>query len=258
MNLESNLVMGLTLIQFKFMNNYYLASGFFNPKQIADVEEIEKIFTIDGNLVDCYSPRKHGVLKDMKMDSDFNKNIFINKILQTNIVEINKALNIIVNCRNYDLGTMWELGYFIGKNRESYHNQVILMNDEESKVDQFLFEFSKILVNYSDIMKPQSNRVVVDKSGHISFNPELLSSDDSEVLISIDDRNFKNMILLGYLYSTRGGGLNLYTYSEAEHGSNIMLAGTIKNHYQNVSPDALDNMTLTTSTNKASFSKIIE
>jgi len=90
------------------MKNYaYLASPFFNTKQLDFIERIEN--ELDGAGIKYFSPRSEGVLIDMTEEERKAKMI---DIFQSNIRHMREASFMVANIDDFDTGTMFEIGFF--------------------------------------------------------------------------------------------------------------------------------------------------
>jgi len=88
----------------------YLAAPFFNEKQLAFVESIENVL-ISAKL-DFYSPRSEGVLSSQTQEEKMkNKRAIYDK----NIENLDKCDLMVAVIDGRDTGTIWEMGYAIGK-----------------------------------------------------------------------------------------------------------------------------------------------
>ena len=84
----------------------YIASPFFNPKQIDQVEFIKKTLTKSG--YEYFSPKDFFVLKQNATQEDRQR------IFDVNVEKIKWADFILCNTEAKDLGTIWEAGYAYG------------------------------------------------------------------------------------------------------------------------------------------------
>ena len=90
---------------------FYIASPFFNDRQIEIVEEIKRI--LDNRGFSYFSPKDDCIFENDKgMDS--------REIFDTNCREIDNADGIIAVTDGADAGTMWECGYAYGKRNVIY------------------------------------------------------------------------------------------------------------------------------------------
>ena len=87
------------------MKKIYLASGWFNPTQDAELTQLEKIFDDRSDQFELASPRRIFVCppnapKEVQ-DETFDGNLH----------HIETADFLLVNTRDKDIGTIWEAGY---------------------------------------------------------------------------------------------------------------------------------------------------
>ena len=105
----------------------YLASGFFNPKQVALVDAIEAMAT-EMNLV-LYSPRRDGpgTLKDMTPEE---RAAIAPRIFAENCYEVERADLVFAVIDVRDVGVIWEMGYAhgVGTPIVSFSNENFGMN----------------------------------------------------------------------------------------------------------------------------------
>jgi nucleoside 2-deoxyribosyltransferase len=98
------------------MKTVYLASPFFNPKQIAVVESLEKEIVAAG--FQLLSPLRSGiVLKDL--DSEARKKA-AQKVFDMNVNWIVKADLILAVIDDRDTGTVWEMGFGYAHGKDIY------------------------------------------------------------------------------------------------------------------------------------------
>lgn len=83
----------------------YLASGWFNPTQDAELTQLEKIFDDRSEFFDLASPRRIFVCPP-DAPKDVQTNTF-----EGNLEHIESADFLVVNTRDKDIGTIWEAGY---------------------------------------------------------------------------------------------------------------------------------------------------
>lgn len=87
------------------MKKIYLASGWFNPTQDAELTQLEKIFDDRAEHFELASPRRIFICppnapKEVQ-DETFNGNLH----------HIKTSDFLVVNTRDKDIGTIWEAGY---------------------------------------------------------------------------------------------------------------------------------------------------
>lgn len=98
------------------MTRVYLAGPFFNPTQLALVQDIERCIKSFHGL-ELYSPRQDGiVLQDLSPE---DRKAVVRKVFQTNVDEIEKADLILAIIDGRDTGTIWEMGYAFGKGKST-------------------------------------------------------------------------------------------------------------------------------------------
>jgi nucleoside 2-deoxyribosyltransferase len=93
------------------MKKIYLASGWFNPTQDAELTQLEKIFDDRADHFDLASPRRIFVCppnapKEVQ-DETFSGNLH----------HIETSDFLLVNTRDKDIGTIWEAGYAFAHKR---------------------------------------------------------------------------------------------------------------------------------------------
>lgn len=93
----------------------YLASPFFNEKQLDFVKRLEEAFDFAG--LDYFSPRSEGILIEMSPEE---KAIKMQEIFQSNINHIVDCSIMVAVIDDYDTGTVWEMGLAYGLERPIY------------------------------------------------------------------------------------------------------------------------------------------
>jgi nucleoside 2-deoxyribosyltransferase len=90
----------------------YLASGFFNLKQVSLVETIEGMARKAG--IDLYSPRRDGpgILASMSQDERDEKGM---EIFSTNCIEIVASDAVLAVIDDRDTGVVFEMGFAYGR-----------------------------------------------------------------------------------------------------------------------------------------------
>ena len=93
------------------MKKIYLASGWFNPTQDAELTQLEKIFDDRADHFELASPRRIFICppnapKEVQ-DETFSGNLH----------HIETADFLVVNTRDKDIGTIWEAGYAFAHKR---------------------------------------------------------------------------------------------------------------------------------------------
>tara|TARA_B100000131_G_C18069355_1_gene593866 strand:+ start:699 stop:1145 length:447 start_codon:yes stop_codon:yes gene_type:complete len=83
----------------------YLASGWFNPTQAAELDRLEEIFDNRSSFFDLASPRRIFVCPP-----DAPRSVQ-DETFSGNLHHIETADFLLVNTRDKDIGTIWEAGY---------------------------------------------------------------------------------------------------------------------------------------------------
>jgi nucleoside 2-deoxyribosyltransferase len=86
------------------LGKVYLASGWFSPEWLEEVENIKAIF--DKHDISYFSPKDENLCDE---DSDVG---FQDQVFEGNIKGMNDCDWMICNTRNKDMGTIFEAGYF--------------------------------------------------------------------------------------------------------------------------------------------------
>jgi len=86
------------------MNYCYIASGWFSPEWLEELEEIKS--ALDDYGLNYFSPKDEN-LCDPDSDADFQDQVF-----SGNIRGMSEADWMICNTRNKDMGSIFEAGYF--------------------------------------------------------------------------------------------------------------------------------------------------
>lgn len=87
------------------MKKIYLASGWFNPTQEAELTALENIFDERSDFFELASPRRIFVCPPNAPKSVQDETFF------GNLHHIKTADFLLVNTRDKDIGTIWEAGY---------------------------------------------------------------------------------------------------------------------------------------------------
>lgn len=232
---------------------YYIASPFFDEASQNWVKAKEDEFK--GFGTSFFSPRQDGVNfhepeLTPKLRSERIKGIFRN-----NIHQLDSCDKIVCNlnfCKGrVDIGTLFELGYFVGNtNLNPFQdsqcfidgNQSILNEAGEicgklrSAVTEEVNNYSVIwyskVQDYSMIEESLTflNLIHIDVKSvteSISSGKIELSKDNNVILL--DDFPTETIILLGWMYAK---GIPYFTCSFRGFGSNVMIAASSKGHMQ--------------------------
>ena len=91
------------------MNNVYIASGWFSPEWLQEVEDLKQV--LQDLKLDYFSPKDYAIA-EATASNDTQKQIF-----DGNVEHLDKCDWMICNTRNKDMGTIWEAGYFYARNK---------------------------------------------------------------------------------------------------------------------------------------------
>ena len=91
------------------MNNVYIASGWFSPEWLQEVEDLKQV--LEDLKLDYFSPKDYAIAEETA-SNDTQKQIF-----DGNVEHLDKCDWMICNTRNKDMGTIWEAGYFYARNK---------------------------------------------------------------------------------------------------------------------------------------------
>lgn len=231
---------------------HYIASGFFDENQMNQVIAVEN--ELDSKGEQYFSPRS--ITMDLSPNNpDRIANIL--KIFEVDTKEIDNAdvIDIILDKKN-DIGTLFELGYAIGKQilhepiciREVLHHQAFDYIPTDSGFRDFdSTEWTKeksILSKY--LVKPYSSDEMEDLSNYpvgissrYGYYPEnfraltqlILNAMivDSTPVFLVDDYPIVNFIAMGVLHKL---GIPFYTTSLKGYGSNVMIAASSIGHIE--------------------------
>lgn len=86
------------------LGKVYLASGWFSPEWLEEVENIKSIF--EKNNISYFSPKDENLCSEDASDS------FQDQVFAGNIKGMKEASWMLCNTRNKDMGTLFESGYF--------------------------------------------------------------------------------------------------------------------------------------------------
>lgn len=91
------------------MNNVYIASGWFSPEWLQEVEDIKGV--LDDLELAYFSPKDYAIAES-DASTDTQKAIFDGNVKHLDICDW-----MICNTRNKDMGSIWEAGYFYSLNK---------------------------------------------------------------------------------------------------------------------------------------------
>lgn len=229
----------------------YIASPFFDEDSKTWVGMKEEEFK--GMKVPYFSPREDGInfhaVKNVNLRSERIKAIFKN-----NVRNLDKCEHISINlnpCKGLvDIGTLWELGYFLGKHGDPHFD-----TDEYSTITGSgevlaLVEFwiknlvslevpditgkkdKKFITNSVNLEKAKATFELTDMNYDIiELNPTLQNIYSEyftkNVVLHTDDFPSHIFVLAGWMFAKK---LPYYTASFRDFGSNVMMAASSKGH----------------------------
>lgn len=122
----------------------YIASPFFNEKQVQRVEYVENI--LKENNIPFFSPRSIQFYNDFgELDGE--------KIFENDVKELNNADIIIALVDDKDMGTSFEIGYAHAKGKRII---LVLFEDFTSKTN-IMLACAGPLIDYKNIVKEYHN-----------------------------------------------------------------------------------------------------
>lgn len=124
----------------KFNLRYYIASPGFNENQLKRIKEVEKQLT--DKKVEFFSPFTHGGSLKLGKDLEMNK-LAVKLLYDENIKEISNCNRLIAIVDDFDKGTAFEVGFFIGLHAEN----LALINERLLIIGKKSQEFSKMLTD---------------------------------------------------------------------------------------------------------------
>jgi len=212
---------------------YYLAGPFFNETQLNKIKEIEKSLEL---LEYSYlSPRDLGI-NPLNLNTTLDKALGLKKVLDSNIDSLNESeyaifeLSIDKKISIPDIGTLFELGYWLGKSlngdpissMQKFKRSTILLN-----ADNALLESLKILFNLNYEVDNSCRRIsIIDKE---VISDRLVETEILPTLavFIIDDRPLLIYLLMGLFYYLN---IPFITASRKNYGSNIMISESSLSH----------------------------
>lgn len=231
----------------------YIASAFFDESSREWVSAKEKEF--QGIGIPYFSPREDG-LNFNEVQGDLRAER-IKTIFKNNVRNLKTCKHICANltpCNGkLDIGTLWELGYFLG-----YHGSLDFEEDDYNtlaaspEIKDLILEIISNLssIKDTDEFPPKSNvakqlfiknlsesRVkdsleLIDASYEVVTLSSTLSNlnvSAGKLVFVTDEWPMQSFILMGYLYAK---GIKYYTASFKGYGSNVMIAASSKGHIQ--------------------------
>lgn len=202
----------------------YIASPFFNEKQLADTMMVEKSCQAAG--WDYYSPRLGTISKEYGLlregDDPHKIYLYKNMVFAEDIIEIDSSDVVMVNYDGKDSGTLFELGYALVRHK------LIVCSSDDPKVRA---EFRKVLAIAKSIMTD----FYIGNGIFLIRGTELIKLSDSAcpegdcatVIAEHDGKPYLGLskILLGILYAKNESCK--ITYVDVPRKSNLMLTSSV-------------------------------
>lgn len=229
----------------------YIASAFFDESSREWVSAKEKEF--QGIGIPYFSPREDG-LNFNEVEGDLRAER-IRTIFKNNVRNLKTCKHICINltpCNGkLDIGTLWELGYFLG-----YHDDLNFEDDDYNtlaaspEIKDLVLEIIKNLKHLADsnetseqinkllLIKNLNEGRVKDSLDLIDANYEVKSLSSTlsgldlnakKIVFVTDEWPMQSFILMGWLYARE---VKYYTASFKGYGSNVMVAASSKGHIQ--------------------------
>lgn len=202
----------------------YIASPFFNEKQLMDTMTVEKSCQAAG--WDYYSPRLGTISKEYGLlregDDPHKIYLYKNMVFAEDIIEIDSSDVVMVNYDGKDSGTLFELGYALVRNK------MIICSSDDPKVRA---EFRKVLT----IAKSFKDEFYIGRGIFLIRGTELVKLMDSSfheedcatVIAEHDGKPYLGLskILLGIMYAKNESCRIIYV--DVPRKSNLMLTSSV-------------------------------
>lgn len=228
----------------------YIASPFFDEqsKEYVTCKETE----FEGMGVPYYSPRQDGI--NFNEVSGQLRSERIQAIFKNNVRNLKKCKHICVNllpCNGrLDIGTLWELGYFVGLNgdidfEDDEYNTLLATPETKDLVLEILNNLKKVTIepfsNNSKILYTKSVNIkrvedsldLIDAKYQVkevsSTLANLVFAEDDKHVFLTDEFPMQLFILMGFMYAR---DIKYYTASFKGFGSNVMIAASSRGHIQ--------------------------
>jgi len=220
----------------------YIASPFFDDASKDWVTKKEEDFK--GIKYSYFSPREDGLnFSEVKgqLRSDRIKLIFYNNYRQ--LQECDHICCNLMPCKgSMDIGTLWELGCFIGLHGlpdwSDSINQFYAVRDFKDDILYYCKELNGLqelnpinntqtcyIRSAKELTYTQLEQIKVFNSGITPCSNDIYCSNPTYIVT--DDFPWRLVMYMGYLYSK---GIPYYTVSFKNYGSNIMIAASSKGH----------------------------
>lgn len=232
---------------------YYIASPFFDEASQNWVKAKEDEFK--GFGIPFFSPRQDGVNFHEQGLTPRLRSERIKGIFRNNIVQLDSCDKIVCNlnfCKGrVDIGTLFELGYFVGNtNSNPFQDSQCFIDGDQAVLNEARRICGELKITVTE--EVNNNSVIwyselqdfslIEESitfwnlEHIdvqsvteSISRARLELSKDNNIILLDDFPTETIILLGWLHSK---GIPYYTCSFRGFGSNVMIAASSKGHMQ--------------------------
>ena len=230
----------------------YIASPFFDEPSKMWVSAKEEEF--EGMRIPFFSPRQDGINFNA-VEGDVRAER-ITAIFKNNVRNLDKCEHITIYLKpcngKLDIGTLWELGYFIGRHFNDPENPLDFENDEfntiaaspeiKDLVKQWCknlpglnlntqFHGKTLLIKNISIERVKESLETIDANYEVYEISSILKdvTIDGKAYFLIDEWPIQSFVLMGYLFAK---GVPYRTISFKGYGSNVMIAASSKGHAQ--------------------------
>lgn len=232
------------------MEKVYIASPFFDEASKAWVTNRETEY--EGFHIDYFSPRQDGVDFHEKTLSLQERSNRIKMIFKNNIRGLDMCNKMVANLNpcngKIDIGTLWEIGYFMGNECNSRRIQLFGDNFVVNKIKSLINNLSTINLTVSKKVSDTPLRIICIQEVEKDIKEALRFSDknfkniegldlykietlelgaDESLVILTDDYPLEMYLFMGFLYAK---DIDYYTCSLRGFGSNIMIAASSRGH----------------------------
>lgn len=232
------------------MEKVYIASPFFDETSKAWVTNRENEY--EGFKIDYFSPRQDGVDFHEKTLSLQERSNRIKMIFKNNIKGLDMCNKMVANLNpcngKIDIGTLWEIGYFMGNECNSRSIQIFGDNFVVNRIKSLISNLSTIKITRNKKSLDTPLRVVCipevenDVRKAVKFSDRIFRNIESldlytiktweveaveSLVILTDDYPLEMYLFMGFLYAK---DIDYYTCSLRGFGSNIMIAASSQGH----------------------------
>lgn len=188
-----------------FELRYYIASPGFNKKQLDRIAKVEE--QLNGAKANYFSPFSHSGKLQLGKDPELNK-LAVKLLYDENIKEITNCNRMIAIVDDFDKGTAFEVGFFIGN-----------IVDDLAEISERLLIIGSKSEEFSTILSGVINYYL---SNSHNF-------DESIPVVDITEKTMDKYILMGILSAN---SIPIVSFSSTELESNLMTSCATMIHYQ--------------------------